>query len=114
MITKQGVITSAKMQGTITVTVHRLVRHPLYKKSFRKSTKFLADTNAMTDLAIGDTVKIQECRPMSKRKRFKVIEVLKRVPRVSELAEEKGVKEAMHRVKETGTDSATSVDQPAS
>ncbi len=96
MLTKQGTITSAKMQNTVTVTVHQQVRHPLYKKSFRKSKKFLADTNGMSDLGIGDLVVITECRPLSKTKHFKVTEVIKRAPRVSEMKEETGVEKAIH------------------
>lgn len=99
MTTKKGIITSAKMTGTVTVTVHMQVSHPLYKKSFRSSKKFLADTNKNTDLAVGDEVVIEECRPISKHKHFLVKEVLKRVPRVSEIGEEKGLAEAMHRTK---------------
>ncbi|MEK7590781.1 MAG: 30S ribosomal protein S17 [Patescibacteria group bacterium] len=87
MRTKKGVVTSAKMQGTVTVTVHRAVVHPLYQKRYRMSKKFLADTNGQ-DLGVGDEVVISECRPLSKRKCFRVTEVLKRAPRVSEMAEE--------------------------
>lgn len=99
MLTKQGTITSAKMQKTVTVTVHRSQRHPLYKKSFRVSKKFLADTNNIADLAVGDLVIIEECRPLSKSKHFKVKEVLKRVPRVSEMKEEEGLEKAINREK---------------
>lgn len=100
MLTKQGTITSAnKMKDTVTVTVHQQVRHPLYKKSFRKSTKFLADTKGIEDLAVGDIVVIQECRPLSKRKNFVIAEVLKRAPRVSEMADEATVDKAIHREK---------------
>lgn len=100
MLTKKGIVTSAgKMKDTVTVTVHRQVRHPLYKKSFRMSKKFLADTVGTTDLAPGDEVIITECRPLSKNKHFKVTEVLKRVPRVSELVEEKAIAETLHREK---------------
>ena len=99
MLTKQGTITSAKMQNTVTVTVHRQVQHPLYKKSFRKSKKFLADTNGVEDLAVGDLVIITECRPLSKTKHFKVTDVVKRAPRVSEMADEAGVDKAIHREK---------------
>lgn len=98
MRTKQGVITSAKMQRTVTVTVHRHVFHALYKKRFRRSKNFLADTAELTDLAVGDLVEITECRPLSKLKRFKVTNVIKRVPRVSEIAEDKSVEGVMrHR-----------------
>lgn len=107
MITKTGVVSSAKMQGTITVTVHRQVNHPLYKKSFRRSNKFLVDLNNMKDVAVGDEVLIQECPPISKRKHFLLKEVIKRVPRVSEMAVEKSVTEAMNR-KPADTESITS------
>lgn len=96
MTTIRGIITSAKMQNTVTVTTHRNVLHPLYKKRFRVSTKFLADTNGQ-DVGVGDEVVITECRPLSKRKHFKVTEVLKRAPRVSEMAVEKDVEKAMQR-----------------
>jgi small subunit ribosomal protein S17 len=95
MITKKGTITSAKkMTNTVTVTVHRHLVHPVYKKSYRLSKKFLADTNGM-DLYLGDEVTIQECRPLSKRKHFKVTEIIKAAPRVSEMAVEKKVAAAM-------------------
>lgn len=92
MLTKKGIITSAgKMKDTVTVTVHQQVSHPLYKKSYRQSKKFLADTKGLTDLMAGDEVVIEECRPLSKTKHFKVKEVLKRAPRVSEMADESAV-----------------------
>ncbi len=97
MRTKQGIITSAKMTGTVTVTVHRSVFHPLYKKRFRVSKKFLADSRGVEDLGMGDLVVITECRPLSKRKCFKVTEVLKRAPRVSEMGEEAGLSGVMNR-----------------
>ncbi len=84
MRTKTGIITSAKMQNTVAVTVHRYVMHPTYAKRYRVSKKFLADTNGQ-DLAIGDEVTISECRPISKRKCFKVTDVLKRAARVSDM-----------------------------
>lgn len=87
MRTKIGVITSAKMQNTVAVTVHRAVMHPTYAKRYRVSKKFLADTNGHT-LGIGDEVVITECRPISKRKCFKVTEVLKTAARVSEIKTE--------------------------
>lgn len=105
MTTIQGTVTSAKMQGTVTVTVHRNVLHPLYKKRFRVSTKFLADTNGQ-DLGVGDDVLITECRPLSKRKRFKVTDIVKRAPRVSDIAVEAAVEQAMHRGGKKPVDSA--------
>ncbi len=112
MITKQGVITSAKMQNTVTVTEHRRKAHALYKKSFRISKKFMADTNNMTDLRIGDEVVIQECRPLSKNKHFKVIEVIKRVPRVSEMVEEAAIEKTIHREKKAPQSSVSSESLP--
>lgn len=96
MITKQGVITAARMKNTVTVTVHRSVVHPLYKKSFRVSKKFLADTNGQ-EVHVGDEVVITECRPLSKRKHFKVTEIVKHAPQVSELVEEGAIDQVMHR-----------------
>lgn len=108
MRTLKGVITAAKMTRTVTVTVHRLVFHPLYKKRFRRSKKFLADTGEFTDLAVGDLVAITECRPLSRRKRFRISEVLQRVPRVSgELAEEAGVLQATAQRRHRPTDSSS-------
>jgi len=88
MTQKIGTITSAgKMKDTVTVTVHALVKHPLYKKSFRRSKKFLVDTKGIEDLGVGDEVLIEECRPLSKTKHFRIKDVLKRAARVSEMAE---------------------------
>lgn len=87
MRTKQGVITSASMQNTVTVTVHRAVLHPLYSKRFRVSKKFLADTNGH-DLGVGDEVVITECRPLSKRKRFKVTDVIKQAARTDAMTDD--------------------------
>jgi small subunit ribosomal protein S17 len=108
MRTKTGIITSAKMIGTVTVTVHRSVFHPLYKKRFRVSKKFLADSRGIENLGVGDTVTITECRPISKRKCFKVTEVLKRVPRVSEMAEEKDLQSVMTAKKASSKDDSSS------
>ena len=99
MRTKKGQITSAKMTGTVTVTVHRSIFHPLYQKRFTRSKKFLADPGEHKDLIVGDTVLITECRPLSKNKCFRVTEVLERVPRVSELKEEEVIEKSIHREK---------------
>lgn len=110
MRTKQGTITSAKMQNTVTVVVHRSVFHPIYKKRYRVSKKFLADSNGMQDLGIGDSVVITECRPISKRKCFKVTEVLKRAPRVSDVQEEG----ALEQVTQKRKDDVSTSDSSAS
>jgi small subunit ribosomal protein S17 len=68
----QGVVVSDKMDKTVTVQVERRFKHTLYKKFIRRSKKYAAhdETNAVK---IGDVVKIQECRPLSKRKKWEVI-----------------------------------------
>ncbi len=106
MRTKKGIITSAKMQDTVTVTIHRSVFHDKYKKRFSISKKFLADSKGF-DLAVGDEVVIAECRPLSKRKYFRVQEVTKRAPRVSELKEEKELTAVTNR---ESSDSSASSD----
>ena len=87
MRTHTGIVTSAKMQKTVTVTVHRLVMHAKYRKRFTVSKKFLADTG---DLAVkeGDTVLIGESRPLSRRKRFRVLKIIKVGTTVTPLADE--------------------------
>lgn len=75
MRTKKGVVTSAKMQDTVTVTVTRQVMHSKYRKRYPVSKKFLADTDGKK-VKEGDTVLIGETRPLSKRKHFKVLEVV--------------------------------------
>ena len=68
-----GRVTSDKMTKTITVLVDRRVMHPLYKKFIRLSKKYAAHDEA-NECKIGDTVRIEECRPISKRKTWIVIE----------------------------------------
>lgn len=108
---KKGTVTSAKMTGTVVVTVHRAVLHPLYQKRYRRSKKFLADSGSF-DLHEGDEVEIAECRPLSKRKHFRVRNILKAAPRVSELKEEGELEKAMHRhrQKEHSSESSNSSD----
>jgi len=72
-----GVVTSNKMQKTITVIVERRLRHPIYGKFVKKSKKFLAHDEDNT-CSIGDTVRIMETRPLSKRKRWRLVEVVER------------------------------------
>ena len=79
MKTKKGVITSAKMLNTVTVTVTRYVVHPKYRKRYPVSKKFMADTAGQT-VKEGDTVLIGETKPISKRKKFKVVEVISTAP----------------------------------
>jgi small subunit ribosomal protein S17 len=75
---KLGVVSSNKMDKTITVNVERKVKHPLYGKFVKKSTKFHAH-DEKNECNIGDTVKIMETRPMSKTKRWRLVEVIEKV-----------------------------------
>jgi small subunit ribosomal protein S17 len=73
-----GVVASNKMDKTITVAVERKVKHPLYGKFVKKTTKFHAH-DEKNECSIGDTVKIMETRPMSKLKRWRLVEVVEKV-----------------------------------
>ena len=68
-----GQVVSDKMEKTVVVRIDRRVMHPLYKKIITQSKKYAAhdESNAVT---VGDMVRIRECRPISRRKRFEVIE----------------------------------------
>jgi small subunit ribosomal protein S17 len=68
-----GRVTSDKMDKTVTVLVDRRVIHPLYKKFIRRSKGYAAHDEA-NECKIGDTVRIEECRPISKRKTWLVVE----------------------------------------
>ena len=78
--TKVGRVVSDKMDKTIVVSVERLARHPLYKRVIRLTTKFKAHDED-NDAHIGDTVLIEESRPLSATKRWRLVEV---VPRAGE------------------------------
>jgi small subunit ribosomal protein S17 len=75
--TLTGTVVSNKMQKTIAVVVERLVKHPQYGKYIRRSTKLLAHDESNTSRE-GDLVSIAECRPYSKRKAWRLVEVLRR------------------------------------
>ena len=68
---------SDKMDKTITVQVDRVLHHPVYNRSIRTATKFKAHDEANT-AKVGDVVRIQETRPLSKTKRWRLVEVIKR------------------------------------
>lgn len=73
MRTKTGVVTSTKMQKTIVVTIETYKTHPKYKKRYKSSSKFYVhDENAIAK--VGDTVTIRETRPLSRLKRWILIE----------------------------------------
>lgn len=75
--TRIGVVKSNKMDKTITVAVERKVKHPLYGKFIKKTTSFHAH-DEKNECAIGDTVRIMESRPLSKTKRWRLVEVLEK------------------------------------
>jgi small subunit ribosomal protein S17 len=72
-----GVVTSAKMQKSITVAIERQVKHPMYGKVVKKTTKLMAhdETN---NANVGDTVRIMETRPLSKNKRWRLVDIVER------------------------------------
>ncbi|GIX22362.1 MAG: 30S ribosomal protein S17 [Gammaproteobacteria bacterium] len=72
-----GRVTSDRMQKTITVVVERLVKHPLYGKYVRRSTKLHVHDEEQS-ARIGDQVEIEECRPISKTKAWRLIRVVSR------------------------------------
>ena len=76
--TRIGVVTSNKMTKTITVAVERKVKHPIYGKFVKKTTKFHAH-DEKNEASIGDIVRIMETRPLSKTKRWRLVEVLEKV-----------------------------------
>src|SRR4029434_5722339 len=73
---KIGVVTSDKMMMTVVVRVDRLVKHPIYRKYVRKRKKFMAHDEK--GAKIGDKVRIVETRPMSARKRWRVVEIIQK------------------------------------
>jgi small subunit ribosomal protein S17 len=74
---KQGRVASDKMDKTIIVVSETRVPHPVYKKVVRRSTRFKAHDEA-NSAKTGDLVRIQECRPMSREKRWRLVEIVER------------------------------------
>jgi len=83
---KLGVVTSNKMAKTVAVKVERQVNHPLYKRVVRYSKQFLAH-DEKNECNVGDTVRIVETRPLSRRKRWRVIEVISKAVQVAPVVE---------------------------
>ncbi len=75
--TRIGVVSSNKMEKTITVAVERKVKHPIYGKFLNKTTKFHAH-DEKNECTVGDVVKIMETRPLSKTKRWRLVEVIEK------------------------------------
>jgi len=72
-----GLVVSDKMDKTITVAVERKVKHPFYGKFLKKTTKFHAHDDS-NQCGIGDTVRIMETRPLSKTKRWRLVEIIEK------------------------------------
>ena len=72
-----GVVVSNKMDKTITVAIERKVPHPIYKKYFKKTTKLMAHDEKQ-ECGLGDKVKIMETRPLSKNKRWRLVEIVEK------------------------------------
>lgn len=95
--TKVGLVTGNRMDKTIVVAVERLVRHPLYKRSFKVTSKFLAH-DERNRCQVGDRVRIEECRPLSRRKRWRVVDIVFS-PEVAGAGETTGAPEATKATK---------------
>jgi small subunit ribosomal protein S17 len=106
---KVGRVVSDKMDKTIVVSVQRLARHRLYKRVVRLTTRFKAhdETN---DARVGDTVRIEESRPLSATKRWRLVEVVARAGDAGQAAdlvsEEEATTEAIHAAAHPGRDRA--------
>lgn len=74
---KTGTVVSDRSKKTITVRVDRLVKHRLYKRRYRKSARFAAHDEA-DQARVGDRVQIEECRPLSRTKRWRLLRILER------------------------------------
>ena len=83
---KVGVVTSNKMQKTVVITVERQVTHPLYKRVVRKSKNFLAH-DEKNECRVGDTVRIEETRPLSALKRWRVVQIIAKATLVAPVPE---------------------------
>jgi small subunit ribosomal protein S17 len=106
---KVGRVVSDKMDKTIVVSVERLARHRLYKRVIRLTTRFKAhdETN---DARVGDTVRIEESRPLSATKRWRLVEVVARAADAGQaielVSEEEATSEAIHAAAHPGRDRA--------
>jgi len=115
--TKTGRVVSDKMEKTIVVSVERLARHPLYKRVIRVTTRFKAHDETNT-ARIGDTVLIEESRPLSATKRWRLVEVLARADESQTapiVADEAETSEVIHAAAHPGRVRAVAVavaDEP--
>ncbi len=84
--TRVGIVVSNKMDKTVVVAVETLVKHPKFSKYIKRTKRFFAH-DANNECSIGDKVKIVETRPLSKNKRWRVIEVLKKAETIGNSTE---------------------------
>ncbi len=75
--TRIGRVVSDKMEKSIVVLIEQRIAHPIYKKIFKQSKKYVAH-DEMQDAKVGDLVRIMETRPLSKRKRWRLVEIVER------------------------------------
>ena len=73
---QSGIVVSNKMDKSIVVKIDRKIKHPIYKKTIKRSKKYIVH-DEQNECKIGDLVQIAECRPLSKRKRFRLYKLLK-------------------------------------
>src|SRR5262245_64996415 len=103
--TKVGRVVSDKMDKTIVVSIERLARHPLYKRVIRLTSKFKAH-DELNEAHIGDTVLIEEARPLSATKRWRLVEIVARAgehgSREAVAGEEAATTEAIHSAAHPG------------
>lgn len=75
--TRVGIVVSDKMDKTVTIAIERKVPHPIYKKYFKKTTKLMAH-DEKSESRVGDKVKVMETRPLSKNKRWRMVEIVEK------------------------------------
>ena len=73
---QSGIVVSNNMDKSIVVKIDRKIKHPIYKKTIKRSKKYIVH-DEQNECKIGDLVQIAECRPLSKRKRFRLFKLLK-------------------------------------
>ena len=114
--TKVGRVVSDKMDKTIVVAVERLARHRLYKRVIRLTTKFKAH-DELNEAKVGDLVRIEESRPLSATKRWRLAEILSRAGEAQasspRLEEEADTTEAIHRGAHPGRGRSAEDEAPA-
>ena len=84
---RTGIVVSNKMDKTVVVRVERMAEHPLYGKRIKRAKKYVAH-DANNQCAMGDEVRIRETRPLSKTKRWELVEITRKAPVFGEVSEE--------------------------